>query len=507
MRAALEWLLADGARWLIRPRDDEAAKIVARLGKVMCLEPARRRGRRLDVVVDGRCREAGRVPVAGDRDPVRCVLSPPEDEDMLTIQIMYLSLAVARDAQARGGLLLHGALAERDGEGIILAGPGGVGKSTASRRLPPPWKPLCDDACLVVRDGQDRYRAHPWPTWSEFYGNGPGRTWDVQQAVPLRAVFFLQQSSSDSVEPVNPSQAQAMLMESAGQVSRSMTRRCSDREIRAVHAEQMAAATALAAAVPAHRLRISLTGKFWEAIDEVLSRPSGIRAHGPQAPAAGNRAAAMDVVYTGPSMNPTLWAGDLLSVLPYGRSEPRAGDVVYFLREGQPGVVHRVLRVHDANVTTRGDNNRADDPYTVQRDEIVGRVVAARSANGLRKISGGRWGILKAYVNRIRKPLLVPILRFLQWPYRALAATRILRRLLPNHFRPLLVRFRANRFGEEFKLLLGRREVGRYDPKDNRWRIRRPYRLLVDEHALHRPDQGLRKARPSPGSARGHGRG
>jgi len=35
MRAALELHLADGARCLIRPRDDEAGEIVARLGKTM----------------------------------------------------------------------------------------------------------------------------------------------------------------------------------------------------------------------------------------------------------------------------------------------------------------------------------------------------------------------------------------------------------------------------------------------------------------------------------------
>ena len=33
----------------------------------------------------------------------------------------------------------------------------------------PPWRSLCDDATLVVRDASGRYWAHPWPTWSRFY--------------------------------------------------------------------------------------------------------------------------------------------------------------------------------------------------------------------------------------------------------------------------------------------------------------------------------------------------
>jgi len=43
-----------------------------------------------------------------------------------------LSLVFARQAQAFGGVLIHGALAERDGMGVILAAPGGTGKSTAA---------------------------------------------------------------------------------------------------------------------------------------------------------------------------------------------------------------------------------------------------------------------------------------------------------------------------------------------------------------------------------------
>lgn len=485
--------LANGIRWLIRAHDDEATKIVAEFGKAMRLGPAQGQGRRMLVAVDDRSPVAGKIPVAGNRDPVRCVLSPPENVDMLTIQMMYLSLVVARDTQTRGGLLLHGALAERDGSGIILAGPGTVGKSTASRRLPYPWRSLCDDTCLVVRDGEDRYWAHPWPTWSEFYEGGSGGTWDVQQAVPLHAVFFLKQSLKDRAEAINSSQAQAMLLESTEQVSRSMTRKCSDEEIWSLRAEQIQAAAAIARAVPAHMLHISLTGKFWEEIEKALSRSPRVRDHRPGTSGAGNEGSAMEIVYTGPSMNPTLCAGDLLTIEPYGRSRLRAGDVVYFRRKGQPGVVHRVLRVHDASVTTRGDNNRDDDPYTVRCDEIIGRVVTAQRANSVRRITGGRRGILSAYMNRIRKPVLIASFRFLRWPYRALAAMGILRRLFPNRYRPKVVCFCGNKRGEEFKLILAGKEVGRYDDKTDNWRIRRPYRLLIDENELDRTPERMQE--------------
>ncbi len=135
-------------------------------------------------------------------------------------------------------------------EGILLAGPGTVGKTTASNRLPPPWRSLGDDAALVVRDADGCYWAHPWPTWSRFYSAdgspGPGGSWDVQRAVPLRAIFFLSQSPNDRAEPLNSTQAAALLMEVVQHVSRSMTQHLPDDETHALYQEQLAAVEALA---------------------------------------------------------------------------------------------------------------------------------------------------------------------------------------------------------------------------------------------------------------------
>ena len=73
-------------------------------------------------------------------------------EITLALQLIHISLAVCLRTQACGAVLLHGALAQRDGQGVILASPGGIGKTTASRRLSPPWHSLSDDASLVMCD-------------------------------------------------------------------------------------------------------------------------------------------------------------------------------------------------------------------------------------------------------------------------------------------------------------------------------------------------------------------
>lgn len=200
------------------------------------------------------------------------VCVPPElmGDDGLCVQLMQLSMVIAREAQARGGLLLHGALAERNGTGVILAAPGGTGKTTASQRLPSPWKSLCDDATLVVRDKQGEYWAHPWPTWSRFLWGGSGGSWDVQHAVPLKAIFFLDRATEDRVEPVGPGQAVSLLVECAQQASILMIRGLNKEEKRSLHMERFDNICTLAQVIPAHLLHISLTGTFWLEMERVL---------------------------------------------------------------------------------------------------------------------------------------------------------------------------------------------------------------------------------------------
>lgn len=68
-------------------------------------------------------------------------------------------------------------------------------------------------------------------------------------------------------------------------------------------------------------------------------------------------------------------------------------------------------------------------------------------------------------------------------PYQALARWGGLRRLLPARLAPRVVSsLQENRLF--FDLRIGRKQVGYFDPQRQRWEIRRPYHLLVDERAL-----------------------
>jgi len=275
--------LADGNHWEIAAGDEDAAAIVSQLGCAMQLRlhsdasenVERGRTFRLLVQVNAAVGDCY-VPLASKNNGVAVVnLYSCERQGEPHFNFTRLSLVFAREAQACGGILIHGALAEKDGMGVILAAPGGTGKTTASDRLPFPWKSLCDDTTLVVRDPQGVYLAHPWPTWSRFQNGGAGGTWDVQKAVPLRAVFVLAQANEDRAEAIGPGHAVSLLSECVRQASQFMPWGLFREEVHALHLERFNNLCALVRVIPAHVLHIRLRGAFWKEIEQVLEGRAG----------------------------------------------------------------------------------------------------------------------------------------------------------------------------------------------------------------------------------------
>jgi hypothetical protein len=369
-RSAKRLVLADGTSLRIAAGDDHSRPAVDLLGRAMQLGPAEGGERLIVAAVD----ETGKPLPFGS--PQVCILRPSNGDGDVTGQAVELSLAIARDVQSRGGVLLHGALAGHGGYGVIMAAPGCTGKSTASRRLPLPWESLSDDATLVVQDAVGRYFAHPWPTWSLFW-EGSGGTWPTEKAVPLKAIFFLAQAPLEKVEHISQTVAAAMLMQSVEQVSRSMTYRLSPEEVHLVHSRQLANVSALARAVPAFTLQLSLTGQFWVEMENVMQGLDSREELQPsQAPVLPVSVGSMfgdllPIVLTGDSMNPFLHSGDLLEVVPLS-GELLRGDVIYFRSpDGGKMVVHRIVALTATGAQTRGDNNADNDPTPVLLEAMM----------------------------------------------------------------------------------------------------------------------------------------
>lgn len=202
--------------------------------------------------------------------------APPSEQEWLWMQLVRLSAFLGQQVQARGGFLIHSALAQVpiSGAGVLLGGRSGVGKSTASRRLTPPWRSLCDDATLIARDAGGHYWAHPWPTWSRVYAQQYDDRWDVQTPVPLQAAFILEQGPVDRVHPAAPAEAVTLLMELSRQASRHLWapsgRRPDLDRIQASNRQRFDNVCALVSARPVFLLDATLEGRFWVEIERAL---------------------------------------------------------------------------------------------------------------------------------------------------------------------------------------------------------------------------------------------
>jgi SynChlorMet cassette protein ScmC len=175
----------------------------------------------------------------------------------------------------QGGLPLHSALIEKEGMGMIIAAPSGTGKSTCTNRIHLPWKAMCDDEVLIVRDKNDIYHSHPFPTWSRFNKLEPREIWNVQSHVPISAIFFLKKSQKDDVTPISFSQSALLIYKLSLPVFSRILGSINPEEQVRIKKLIFENACDIAKNIPSFILDATLTGKFWEVIDKALSMKPG----------------------------------------------------------------------------------------------------------------------------------------------------------------------------------------------------------------------------------------
>ena len=193
------------------------------------------------------------------------------------------------------------------------------------------------------------------------------------------------------------------------------------------------------------------------------------------------------LLYRGQSMLPTFRELDLIC---YQRDCPvKAGDVVAFSLPGDRPciVVHRVMKVTEDGLVTRGDNGEPD-PDVVPISRVLG-VVRAYNRNGrLHKVSGGVLGKAVALQCVVRRQGRRTVRKTVGSLYRYMVSHRVVSRWTSPYLGLRHSRFIKGGF-EEDQLHHRAKAIGIRRPGADRWHIYFPYALIVDADSLPRLEE------------------
>jgi SynChlorMet cassette protein ScmC len=188
--------------------------------------------------------------------------------------IKMLMVAISMLLLPHHGLFLHAATLVRDGQAVLIVASSGGGKSTSARRVPPPWSAPGDENCLAIPDGSGGYCIHVLPTASRIADQEEGISWDCSAAYPLKAVFILKQDEEDRIVKSSLPEAAVCITDSAKQATQTQLFLMNEelrREVRQLSFEQ---ACMFVKMVPVYLLCTTLTGRFWELIEDEIFEPS-----------------------------------------------------------------------------------------------------------------------------------------------------------------------------------------------------------------------------------------
>jgi len=472
--------------WSLHAGHKKAQMLVNEIGEIMHLNPAGRDSRKIYLYLR-KHNNSIHLPENVQKKSLSFTLPQLEPDAEKYCAYIHLSSLFSLLAIDNGAILLHAALAEKNGHGALFMGPGDVGKTTISKRLPAPWRAMCDDTTLVyAQDGQ--IYAHPWPTWSCFTMDCPGGSWDVSQRVPLHALFMLKQSHQDEVTPLDKQKSLHALTQSILQIGHTTFRRMSQEKKNNFIETHIQIAKQINASLDSFILENTLTGQFWKKIDTVWhpdepSRKKILEEHIHMQDHA---------IYTGPSMFPVFHDPEYVKIGRYEKyDEIKKGDVIYFKSPNEEkNIIHRVIQKKNEKLRTRGDNNPYSDPYWVTFNDIYGRITHSTFQGMTRQIAGGFQGMLLYRKHIIRRLFLLKLQTIKQKHNRVwndlVSVGKFLIRKKDLH----IIEFKQPRY-PVYKLFFNGKWIGQYNPIRHRWKLEGIFRFLVDKTKLPDPEQQL----------------
>lgn len=178
---------------------------------------------------------------------------------------------IYRSVLDHGGISLHAGMVGRNEMCVLVAAPGGVGKSTTCSRFPKSWVVHGDDEVIVIGNENGELIAYPFPTWSNFLIGKEPKRWHVTRGFAVKAIYFLYHSKINSVKQMSESKSAVLINQSARQIVRRGWELSGEEKKKALQKKVIDAAVRMAKSASCFELHLSQDEPFDDLIESSLN--------------------------------------------------------------------------------------------------------------------------------------------------------------------------------------------------------------------------------------------
>ena len=188
------------------------------------------------------------------------------------------------------------------------------------------------------------------------------------------------------------------------------------------------------------------------------------------------------IFYKGQSMWPTFRFTDILGIIPYNNEKLRCGDVIVFNSPKKGGkIVHRVVSFSAGKIMTAGDNNDKTDDWFIRPCDILSKVVYVKRGNSIRRIYGGRRGLVYLAFIKAKRVVKRGVFFLLRPAYYWFSKTGIFRQMLPYRKEIRFFLFNRPEGGKEVQMIIKDQMIAKKDLGSGKVYVRRPFHLFVND--------------------------
>lgn len=182
------------------------------------------------------------------------------------VEIIRVFIALCLLGGIRFGMPIHSAMLGFEENGLLISGPSGMGKSTCAKRATGQFKAYCDDISIIAKNERGDFFVTPLPTYKNCFEHS-----NLSSKLPLRAIFFLIQSSEDYTQRMDIRQGSTLITEAIRVICNYNLCCLPENDKREIFKQIFHSAYEITKKIPIYYLFATNSIKYMKSIEKTLS--------------------------------------------------------------------------------------------------------------------------------------------------------------------------------------------------------------------------------------------